>query len=376
MHIVGRKCEQKNYTLEDREKMCFFGIYENDPTHFRFSDYEKDLIEKFVQHVRQILLNGPGPDHFYKTDNVNSQFRSNHWFFKTETTQSRPQQLPQAPTRTHTFLNLLLETANRNANKAKGGFRFEEKLTKYASYFCLLAGPLAYETLQKNLPHALPSLSAVNRFVARTHHSIIEGQLRCNDLYAYLNERALPLAVAISQAESRVINRPQYDKNTNQIIGFVLPTDHNGLPIPFTYKARSAEEIMEHFASEANFINTVMAQPLDNALAFCLLVHGSNSKYTAEQTSKRWKFETAELLKLNIENLTVSSDSDPKLNSATKKNSLLGETSNVLLDIEWFKCCNNCNGPFYFQDTPHIGTKLRNFLLKTKGNEKKLPLNK
>lgn len=379
--IIEKKCAQKQTVLTETETTNFFGIYGKEPEKFRFGDFEQDLIARIVEHVRTILsANGPGPEHF--SDNIKIVASPNEWYFRAEKVVQEHSNV-LASTRTHQFLNLLLTTADKNAKTTKGGYRFDEKLTEYASYFRLLAGPLAYGTLQKNLPLALPSLITVNRFIARTHHSIIEGQLRCNELLAYLNERNLPLEVAIAEDDTRVINRPQYDRNTNQVIGFVLPIKHNGMPIPFSYKARSAEEMMEHFSAEnpvASFIKTVMAQPLGNAPAFCLLVYGTDSKHTAEHISRKWNFIEDELAKVNIKVLTISTDSDPKQNSAMKINSLLGTSSKEhekelekLLDVEWFSCGNKLNGAFYFQDTPHNGTKLRNLFLKTRGNTKKLP---
>lgn len=148
--------------------------------------------------------------------------------------------------------------------------------------------------------------------------------------------------------------------------------DKNGLPLPFVYKARNTKEIITHFVigtPVANNVNIVMAQPIGKVPPFCLLIFGSDSKFNAENVSNRWKHIAYELKKLNIEVLTISSDSDPKFNSAMRKNSLLGCDSN----FEWFSCGKNMNPPFYVQDEVHIGTKLRNFLLKTLKNPMMLP---
>lgn len=53
--------------------------------------------------------------------------------------------------------------------------------------------------------------------------------------------------------------------------------------------------------------------------------------------------------------------------------------SNWSTTSDWFSCGNYSTimkQPFYVQDTTHIGTKLRNFLLKTKANQNKLPFGK
>lgn len=357
--------------------MYFFGIFDKEHNRFRFSDHDKSLIAKLVLYVKNISEIEQNFDLFSQRDDF---LFSEDWFFKTKKNQSVTQKSHtsnEPTTLTHRVLYRLLSTADKNASTSKGGYRFDEEVKSYASYLRMLAGPLAYETLQKNLPLALPSLSSTNRFVGRTHHNIIEGQLRCDELLAYLKNRNLPLIVSLSEDATRVINRVQYDSSTNQLIGFVLPTDQNGLPIPFFYKARSTNEIVDHFSRQipiSGYINTVMAKPFGGAPSFCLLIYGSDGKYTAIDVSNRWKFITAELKKLGMIVLTISSDSDPRYNSSMRLNSNLGVATTSILRKKWFSCGNNIDCPIYVQDTVHLLTKLRNFFLKSKGKYlKKLP---
>lgn len=74
----------------------------------------------------------------------------------------------------------------------------------------------------------------------------------------------------------------------------------------------------------ASFLNVIMAQPLNGAPPFCLLLYGSDNRYTANDVKKRWKYVTAELNKLGISVLTIASDSDPKYNSAMRALSTIG----------------------------------------------------
>lgn len=80
-----------------------------------------------------------------------------------------------------------------------------------------------------------------------------------------------------------------------------------------------------------------------------------------------------ELAKLGIKVLTISSDSDPRYNAAMRQLSKLGQKFSA---YELFSCDYMSQGPFYVQDTVHIGTKLRNFTLRTILNELKLPFGK
>lgn len=283
----------------------------------------------------------------------------------------------QNKSRTHYVLNKLLVAADKNSSRKKEGFRYDDDMKIFSSYVRMLTGPLAYETVQKNLPGALPALSSTNRYVRKSNCRLQEGILRCHELYLFLTSRNLPLLVSLSEDATRIVGRVQYDATTNQLVGFVLPiSSSNGLPIPFIYQGRDANEIAKHFSGAnpiASFVNAVMAQPIPGGPPFCLLLFGSDNRYTSADVANRWKYIAQELEKLNIAVLTISSDSDPKYNSAMRKLSLLGYESNIFEGNEWFSCGENLNPPFYIQDMTHIGTKLRNFLLRTTNDSKKLP---
>lgn len=118
-----------------------------------------------------------------------------------------------------------------------------------------------------------------------------------------------------------------------------------------------------------------MAQPLAKVPPFSLLLYGSDNKYSAEDVKKRWLYVKAELNKLNIKVLTISSDSDPKYNSAMRNLSMLGCKINDFPNNDYFACGDrlNCDGgTYYVQDLIHIATKLRNFFLKTMYNKNKI----
>lgn len=100
----------------------------------------------------------------------------------------------------------------------------------------------------------------------------------------------------------------------DQIVGFTLASNKsNGLPIPFAYPAQNAVEIMRHFSIEnpiSTYLNVVMAQHLaSNFPAFCVLVYGSDNKYDANDVKNQWTHIVNELAALNIEVLSISSDS-------------------------------------------------------------------
>lgn len=248
----------------------------------------------------------------------------------------------------------------------------------------MIAGPLAYETLQKNLPYSLPSLSSTNRYIQKTNCRIIEGVLRCEELLQFLNERKLEKVVTMSEDATRIVGRVQYDSKTNQITRFVLPLNStNGLPVPFSFPARNVTEIMQHFDNEHNispFVNAIIAQPIGNEPPFCLMIYGSDNKYTSTDVCNRWIFIKSELKKIGVSIIAISTDSDPKYNTAMRKLSQLGKESKWF-GSDWFSLGERSNEKneletVFVQDSTHIGTKLRNLLLKTIKNEKKLKLGK
>lgn len=282
---------------------------------------------------------------------------------------------------THQLLQKLKETADQNILRKKAGYRFPADLKNLAVYLRINGGKLLYETLHRNLELALPSLDTTNRVIQKMNDPVIEGCLRTNELLKYLVDRDLELVVALSEDATSIEGRIQYDNRTNQIYGFVLPLDDkNGMPIPYSYPARSGEEIVYHFNNNnsiAKYVNVIMARPLANFPPFPLLIFGTDNIFKTHHVIKRRNFIENELKKVNIKVLTFSSDSDSRFNSAMRIHSLIGQQSKIF-DAEWF--CSGLeesfDGPFDFQDHPHNLTKLRNIFLKTTFNPGKLPMGK
>lgn len=232
----------------------------------------------------------------------------------------------------------------------------------------MICGRLGYSTIQKNLQGVLPATVSTNRYIKKSDCSIVEGEVRGKQLLKYLEDRGLPLEVVLSDDASRVVGRIQYDSPSNQIMGFVLPIDKKtGMPITGAYPARNAEEILKAFScgnSISSFVIVIMAQPLADVPPFCLAMFGSDSKYTSEDVENRWQYIINELKKLHINVLAICSDSDPKYNRVMRKLSTLGSNPKFS-GHEWFSCnFEYISAPFYVQDPTHIGTKLRNYLLR------------
>lgn len=140
----------------------------------------------------------------------------------------------------------------------------------------------------------------------------------------------------------------QYDGETNQIIGFVLPlSDENGLPVPFSFPARNPKEIMQYFETYqpvSSLVNVIMAQPIGIKYSspFRLMIFGSDNRYTATDVFNRWNFVENELRKLEIHTLVFSSDCDTRYLAAMRKSSFLGVNSKTF-DRDWLSCGHDFN---------------------------------
>lgn len=335
----------------DPVKDDYFGpFFSNVPSEFTFLPGDKKLIRGLVAHVKGVGESEKGIGHFNAKIEEKDGFSSD------------------ASAKMPILLRKLVETSIQNSTRKPNGFRYDETTKDFAAYVRMMAGPLAYETIQANLFGAIPSLPSTNRYIHRTHSTIVEGVVRCHELLQYLNERNLERTVSISEDATRIIGRVQYSRHTNQLLGFTLPIDTStGLPVPFSYLARSFSEICQHFMANhpiSEFANIVMAQPLADVTPFCLLIFGSNNKYNSDDVRHRWISIMSMLNELKIKVLTTVSDSDPKYNRAMRKIDENGSGQKII-STDWFSSRSR-KPPFCLQDLYHIGTKMRNFFLKTK----------
>lgn len=127
------------------------------------------------------------------------------------------------------ILQTFVESAERNSDRTKQGYRFDQMTKMFSAYIFMLSGPLAYETLNANLPLSIPSVSTVSRFLKEKGPNVVEGIMRTEELLRYLKSRNLPLKVSISEDATRITAKISYDPVTNQLVGFTLPLDGNGL---------------------------------------------------------------------------------------------------------------------------------------------------
>lgn len=321
----------QNGELDKDTARSFFGRYFDNTHNFRYSDEERALILKCAKHAKYLS----------DIEEINTNFDCVN--LESNLVVDIPKEtscsslgvicMENYKSRTHYLLSLLLRTADINVERKSEGYRFNETVKELSCYYRMIAGPMAYESLQTNLCLSLPSLSSVNRYIRKIDANITEGDLRVSALKKYLEDRKLPLVVSLSEDGTRLTGTVQYDVRTNQLMGFSLPLNENGMPIVNSFNASTSNEIIRHFSKKnviGNHVNVVMAQPLADIPAFCLLLFATDGAYTSLDVSKRWKHIVERLRDENIEVLTFSSDSDQKYNSAMRRLSMLGKPTSLL----------------------------------------------
>lgn len=220
----------------------------------------------------------------------------------------------------------------------------------------------------------MPSIHAVIKNINKNRRTITEGVLRHEELAQYMKSLKLDMFVCLSEDATNITGKIEYSTKSNQIVGYSPPlSEETGMPKPLTFPATSAsvmETIMvDPNSLHSNVVNVVMAQPLAlKTPAFCLLVYGGRSKFTKEDVAKRWAYITEKLADVGIKVMGFASDSDTRYNGAMRDLMLDHKTDafSAFPSCFSFDCATASYLPF--QDTVHIGTKLRNRLLNDKIN--------
>lgn len=137
-------------------------------------------------------------------------------------------------------LENILSNITRNMGKIPTQRRHGSNVKKFATSLYIFSGSTAYEFLQQNLPHALPSLKTVQNIVNSCYSHIEEGQFQFEKIKLHLDKHRLPKIVTIAEDATRIVKRIEYDPRTNKCVGFVLPIGKKGF-VRDTYKATSFE---------------------------------------------------------------------------------------------------------------------------------------
>ncbi|KAK3926414.1 Endopolyphosphatase [Frankliniella fusca] len=251
------------------------------------------------------------------------------------------------------LLKILMETAQKNVDKKKQGKRYEEELKLFSVYLFIIGGRILYEFLQANLSDSLPSITEAERILTQT--------LLLKELKNFLVSHNLPVKVCISENGTRIQQKFLYDQTTNQIIGPVLPLANKGVTITCSFPAISAAAIAAHLkrSNLSSSAYAFMAQPLrKGAPSFCLCLFGTDNRFSAQHTFRRWSFIREELSKLGVEVECFSADGDPKTLNAMHSLLFSSNTNYKEQWKDWFYAETESNFTV-IQDPTHTINKFR-----------------
>lgn len=187
------------------------------------------------------------------------------------------------------ILNLLMECAKNNAGKKPGGRRYNDVIKELGFLIFSLGGLALYEILchQENFP--FPSVTTIRRKIY-SNDKFVEGEYRIKQCKEFLISHDCPLEIFLCEDATCVTGRIQYDSTSNQIVGFTLPLDRNGIPKVGYFPATTANQIAEYFKthSASRYAYCIIAVPLkEGTPSFCLAFFGTDNKFNTSQVQSR-----------------------------------------------------------------------------------------
>jgi len=127
---------------------------------------------------------------------------------------------------------MLVRCAEAKAKYKKNEFKYKNSLKLIATYIFIVGGRILYDTLTANL--LLPLVSTICRTINAYSGFFIESACRVTDFKQFLQVRNLTSFIWLSEDATRITSRIQYDSSTNQLIGFVLLFDDQGMPLLYS----------------------------------------------------------------------------------------------------------------------------------------------
>lgn len=152
----------------DDDLTCFYGRFAQNTGKFAFAPGERKLISIIVEYAKE-TLNKNGVKYFARNENETCE--DSRRFFgcaklndnNSNDAENENTGIDPNKSLTHYFLNLLHKNAEQNFGRERQAYRFSDEIKSFATYFRMISGRLAYDTIQNNLNLALPSIVSINR---------------------------------------------------------------------------------------------------------------------------------------------------------------------------------------------------------------------
>ena len=280
------------------------------------------------------------------------------------------------------FFRELLHNAEKNCSKIPTQRRHDSLIKQFATALFVYSGPIAYNFMHKSIPEGLPSLRTVQRLVHSNYTFQMEGVFQFKALEEHLHLYNAKKIISISEDATTLIGRVDYDKETDKLIGFVLPSNNEGIPLSESFIAISFNFVQETFSTAeiGKYVLVYMAQPLEeNFPAYCLICAATDNRYNAELIIKCWKYIYDECLKHGIQVVSYGADGDSKQlrsmklstglfkKSSTNSKTLVQISPSIKIPEKWksWFLLQNPSSIAYVQDTIHIAVKLKARLMRT-----------
>jgi len=162
------------------------------------------------------------------------------------------------------FLKYLYESSLSFIRGSKGN-NFEDHLLalkNFCTYLYLKGGYGLYESLYLNAP--IPSTATIKKGIQNDRME--PCRIYAQELDNFLIKNKLPKHVIIAEDATRVLDRIEFDPQTNELYGLLAPTDETtGMPIANFFKV-TKPSMMKHYIENykiAPYIQVIVAKALE-----------------------------------------------------------------------------------------------------------------
>ncbi|CAM4840137.1 unnamed protein product [Rotaria magnacalcarata] len=277
-----------------------------------------------------------------------------------------------------TFFNIMMNNIIKNATMDERGYRYDNIIRQFASSLYILGGRAAYEFVRLNIPAFIPSTQVIQASIISSQHYLTEGLFDFLRVRDYFSSKQSTLAFC-AEDSTTIVPKITYDSKSNMFIGFSLPLDQNGLPIPSLYSTDSFSQLENWYLNEsmAKLLVANLIQPLSyssgNLSPYLLAAYGTDNTFKATDVISRWRCIYHRCKANGIRLIGFSTDCDSRYLNAMKLSLGFfgdfiydGHPDNFKIDVpsswNWF-LMRNKQLFICMQDPMHICTKLRNRLL-------------
>ncbi|XP_065088584.1 uncharacterized protein LOC135710062 [Ochlerotatus camptorhynchus] len=220
------------------------------------------------------------------------------------------------------LLDISNEINHRSLLHRQRGIRYTATELDSAAYDLITGGNTNYLFRQANMK--LPSLKTVKRHIVNHTSETQEATIMVQSLLRYLNAHQYPLIVALSEDGTAVSPNIEYDPRSDSLRGLVAPFDVHGMPSKDVLKATTLIKMVNDMQTYhvGEYLYVIMALPMAvGASPICIFYMCSDNRFTYTDVISRWTFVEAELQKVGISVVSISSDGDTRLLKAMKERS-------------------------------------------------------